>query len=310
MVTAQQAKELYLRTQINQLRNIYQEAQAKLVRKLSSINITAFERQRAEVLLKEVKAIVVGLNKEAYAWSKRAIPVSYNRGIDFAGEKLKALNVTRYVNYGAQVHTAAVSAMVDSVAIDLITVNESIGRVFTQFVRQTQQKLIEDAQISKTIAEGLITGDTRRVVSDSILKQLRAKMENGQFISINGRNYRPDKYAELLARTRTREATSQGTINTALRYGVDLMQWDSHSEICEYCAQFAGRVYSISGQDGDFPQLTEQPPLHPNCRCTIEPVTREAIEDRGQMDSIIKLSNAPTVEIDSHARFEEVMASA
>jgi len=305
-----QQQELYLRTYIDQLRAVYRDAQAKLIKKLGSLSITEFNRQRSEVLLQEVKGIVAGLNKEAYAWSKKAIPVSYNRGIDFAADKLKTLDVTRFVNYDAKIHTAAISVMVDSVAVDLISANESIGRVFNRFIRQTQQGILQDAQISKTIAEGMISGDTRRAVSDNILKSLRAKMENEQFISINGRDYRPDKYAELLARTRTREATSRGTINTALRYGVDLVEWDSHSEICEYCAQFAGRVYSISGTDKSFPQLKEMPPLHPNCKCVVIPVTKENIESRGQLDAIIKLSNAPSIKVDSFARFEELMLSA
>jgi len=309
-VTAQQAKDLYLRTQIDRLRATYKAAQETLTRKLGSLNITAFERARAEKLLVEIKQIIMGLNKEAYSWAKNAIPVSYNRGIDFAADKLKSLDVTRFVSYDAKIHTQAVAIMIDDVAVDLISANESMGRVFNRFIRQTQQTILQDAQISQTIAQGLATGDTRRQVSSSILKSLQAKMDNQQFISINGRNYRPDKYAELLARTRTREATTQGTINTALRYGIDLVQWDAHAEICEYCAQFAGRVYSISGQDDQFPQLTEQPPLHPNCRCNLEPVTEEALQDRGQMEGIIKLSNAPKVEIDSYARFEEVLASA
>jgi hypothetical protein len=159
------------------------------------------------------------------------------------------------------------------------------------------------------IADGLIKGEPRRTVSDAILKGLRDQMGEEKFLTINGRNYRPEPYARLVARTRTREASSKGTVNTALRYGVDLVQWDLHSEICEYCAQFAGRVYSISGMDPDFPMLKQLPPLHPNCKCNPVPVTREALEDRGQLDSIIKLSSSPFTEIDSFHRFEEVLAS-
>jgi SPP1 gp7 family putative phage head morphogenesis protein len=158
------------------------------------------------------------------------------------------------------------------------------------------------------IAEGLIEGQARRTISDTILKAMRRNLEDGRFIVINGRNYKPENYARLLARTRTREASSKATVNTSFRYGVDLVQWDSHAEICEYCAQFAGRVYSISGMDGDFPFLKEQPPLHPNCKCVIVPVTREALDDRGYLDAIIKLSNNPLTEVSSFSRFEEILA--
>lgn len=309
MATIQQAKELYLQTKIAQLKAIYKAAQTKLTRKLASLSITAFEKQRAETLLKEIQVIILGLNKDSYAWSKSAMPTSYYRGIDFAADQLKDLNVTRFVSYDAKIHTDAVSVLIDDVAVDLITANQSMNKFFTHFIRQTQQRVIEDVQISKTIAQGVATGETRRVVSDNILKSLRAKMDAEQFIVINGRNYQPDKYAELLARTRTREATSQGTINTALRYGVDLVQWDAHYEICDYCAQYAGRVYSISGQDPSFPALTEKPPLHPNCRCIIEPVTREGLERRGYLQEIIDLSNKPLTKVDSFDRFSQLVGA-
>jgi SPP1 gp7 family putative phage head morphogenesis protein len=159
------------------------------------------------------------------------------------------------------------------------------------------------------IAEGLIEGQARRTVSDTILQGLRKQLGEERFIVINGRNYRPDKYAELLARTRTREASSQGTINTALRYGVDLVQWDAHAEVCEYCQQFSGRVYSISGADDSFPQLNEKPPLHPNCRCVLMPITRTNLESRGYINEAIKLSNSPSIKVDSFSRFEELMAT-
>jgi SPP1 gp7 family putative phage head morphogenesis protein len=302
------AREAYLRQQIDQLRVIYRDAQKNLADKLRLIDLTDFQRYRAEKLLAEVNQIVAGLDRRTYVWAKKSIPFSYERGIDIAADRLKAMNVTRFVSYDAQIHTSAVNIMVDDVTLEFMASNQSIKTSFNRVIRQTQQRLIEDREISRSIAQGIVQGETRRAVSDSILKNLREQLGNEQFITIKGRHYRPDKYAELVARTRTREATSQGTINTALRYGVDLVQWDAHSEVCEYCQQFSGRVYSISGQDEDFPMLTEKPPLHPNCKCVIMPVTKGHLERRGELNETVKLSNSPSTKIDSFSRFEEVMA--
>jgi|SRR3990170_450998 len=303
------AKELYLRTQIEQLSAIYSQAQRELSQRLRRIDLTDFDRVRAETLLNQVNLIVTTLDKRVYRWAKNTLPYAYERGIDFAAERLRALNVTRFVAYDAVVHTSAIAVLTDDVAVELLMANESMSRFFNRVIRQTQQRLIEDAEISRQIAEGLIQGQARRTVSDTILRNLREQMGREQFIVINGRNYRPDSYARLVARTRTREATSQGTINTALRYDVDLMQWDAHLEPCDYCQQFSGRVYSISGTDTDFPMLREKPPLHPNCKCVITPITRESLTNRGYLNEIIKLSNSPMTEVDSFARFEEVLAS-
>lgn len=302
------SKDLYLKKQIDELRILYAAAQSKLAGKLKTLDLTDFQRMRTETLLREINQVVASLNQGAYRWAKNSIPQSYDRGIDLAAERLKALGVTRFVNYDAQIHTSSVNILVDDITLDLITANTGMKGYLSRYIRQSQQRILEDKEITRMIAEGIVEGETRRGVSDKILKEMRLKIGEDKFIVINGRNYRPDYYAELVARTRTREATSQGTINTALRYGVDLVQWDIHSEICEYCQQYAGRVYSLSGTDGDFPMLTEKPPLHPHCKCIITPITRESLVKRGYLDEIVTLSNSKLIEVPSFSRFEEVLA--
>ena len=301
-------KEMYLRQQIENLVKLYRHAQNSLAEKLKVVNLTDFQKYRAEQLLKQVEVITASLNNGVYKWAKASIPQSYERGIDLAAERLRALQVTRFVAYDAQIHTSAIGALVDSVTTELLIANNNMSKFFNRVIRTTQQSILQDAEISRMIAEGLIEGEARRTVSDRLLKELRMQLGNKQFIVVNGRNYRPDSYASLIARTRTREASSQGTINTSLRYGVDLVQWDAHAEVCEYCAQYSGRVYSISGLDADFPTLTEKPPLHPNCKCVIVPITREALSDRGYLNEVIKLSRAPSIEVTSFSRFEEVLS--
>lgn len=303
------AKELYLREKIKQLRAVYAAAQKHLASMANDVTLTDFSRARAEEILKQVNQIVAGLNKDAYSWAKNALPDAYNQGLDFAAERLKALNVTRFVSPTASVHTQAINVLIDDVTIDLITANNGAGKFFQRFVRQTQQAVLQDQEISRAIAQGLIEGGTRKQVSNVLLDNLRQKMKEQKFLVINGRNYRPDSYAELVARTRTREATSQAIVNTSVRYGVDLLQWDTHSEICEYCAQYAGRVYSITGTDPDFPPLVDKPPLHPNCRCVLTPTTRRNLDRQDRLDSIIKLSNSDLIRIDSASRLEQVLTA-
>jgi hypothetical protein len=303
------AKEMYLRQQIDQLRAIYSAAQKNLVAQLKQVDLTDFQMVRAQQLLKQVDIIVAQLNNGVYKWAKDALPYAYEQGIDLAAERLRALNITRFVAYDAQIHTTAINALIQSVSTELIMANEGMKKFFNRIITQTQQTLLQDKEISRMIAEGLIQGEARRTVSDKILQGLRTQLGEERFLVINGRNYQPSKYAELLARTRTREATSHGTINTALRYGVDLVQIDVHSGACEFCQQHAGRVFSISGADDNFPQLVESPPYHPNCLCVLMPITKTNLESRGYMDEVIKLSNAPSIAVPSFSRFEELMAT-
>lgn len=302
------SKELYLRREVDELVKLYRNVQIGLYAKLKNVNATDFEQYRIQQILNQVNQIVIGLDNRVYKWTEKNIPVAYNQGIDLAAERLKALKVTRFVAYDAQVHTSAVNVLVNDVAAEMLITNNNMKQTVSRYLLQTQQQVLQEKEINKMIAEGLIEGQTRREISNKLLNDFKSKMNNQQFINIKGRNYRPDSYASLIARTRTREASSQAIINTSLRYGVDLVQWDAHSEVCEYCQQFSGRVFSISGLDKDFPQLKEKPPLHPHCRCVITPITRNNLETRGYLNEVIKLSNAPSIKVDSFSRFEEVIS--
>ena len=258
-------KQVYLSMKVDQLTSIYKSVQESLISKLGAIDLTQFQRYRTEALLKETRTILKGLNSSAAAWAKDTMPQAYTRGFDLSSEMLKNINVTRVTDFGAQIHTSAVDVLMDDTTIQLLNANQSIGRNIQMYIRRTQQVILQDLEISKMIAEGVIRGEPLRATKDRLLVAMRKNIGEGKLISINGRQYQPDKYATLIARTRTREATSQGSINTALQYDVDLMQISAHSDSCPYCLQFQGNVYSISGNTRGFPILDEYPPYHPNC---------------------------------------------
>jgi hypothetical protein len=87
-----------------------------------------------------------------------------------------------------------------------------------------------------------------------------------RFLQINGRNYQPGKYAELVVRTESRAAHSRATINRLVTNGWDVVQVTSHSTSCDICSEFDGNKYSISGETPGYDILPEEPPFHPNCR--------------------------------------------
>lgn len=300
-------KKLYLETKIKELDRLYGQTQKKLLAQLAQVDITEFQRYRTEAILKQVNLTVKVLDGGARKWAVKTIPYAYKRGVDIAGQRLKALKVTDKIAFDAQIHTSGINILADQVTMDLLEANGSIRKNFSRFIRATQQRIIEDKMITRQIAEGLIRGEARRAVSDRMLNEFRKRLGEEKFITINGRNYRPDKYAKLVARTRTREATGQGTINSCLQYGMDLVQVDVHADACEYCQQFMGRVYSISGNHPEFPMLSEEPPFHPQCECNLLPITEESLRSRGYYQQEVKLSNSPTIKIPSFSRFEELI---
>jgi hypothetical protein len=97
-------------------------------------------------------------------------------------------------------------------------------------------------------------------------------------LMIGGRKYRADKYAEMVARTKTAEATSVGTANRLLEEGYDLTMVSAHGAT-DGCAFYEGKIFSISGTDTRYPSLQELPnggpPFHPNCKHRLVPFVEE-----------------------------------
>lgn len=275
---------LYEKKRIEQLRKTYRKSQLRLNDILAQVSLTSFQRYRTEQLLTQVNAEIANLNKEAAAWSKSNIKPSYMTGVNYSGRKLKDLGVTNSIDKGALVHRQAVSVLTDEVAKDLLIANGNMQRNIARYIRATQQRIIQDKEISRALAEGLIEGKARRSVSDTLLIEMQKKMKNQQYLTINGRNYKPEKYAELVARTRTREAVTQGTVNSAIQYGVDLIQVSTHQDIDgdDICNEYEGKVFSISGTSDKYPVADRLPPFHPNCRHVVTPVTEEALARRSK----------------------------
>jgi hypothetical protein len=288
-------REAYFNTKIGLLRDIYENAQSRISKQLSHVDLTETTRWRSNEILTQIRQIIRGLNGDIRDWTGKHIPYGYERGFDIAAERLKILGVTNKADYTAQIHTSSVNILIDQTARDMLLANQSIRKNVEIFILRTQQKIINDNKISKMIAEGLVEGRSRRSISDTILSDLKDKLGNEEFIKINGKNYQPKKYAELVARTRMREATTKGIISTSLQYGNDLVQWSVHGDACDECRQFLGRVYSISGGDPDFPKLEQEPPVHPHCACIVVPATKEFLQERlgeDKFNNLIDLSNS------------------
>lgn len=301
------AREVFLDQKIEELGRLYRSAQKDLKKKLLNVDITDFQKMRTEALLLQINREIAVLDKSVRTWAKKNLEKAYEHGLDLSQERLQKMGVTRYVNFDARIHRTAVNVLVDDVTVDFLTANQTIKNNVNRFIRLTQQRILEDSQISKMIAQGLVQGETRRTISDEILKGFKDRMGNEQFITINGRNYRPDAYSRLVARTRFVEASNRASINSSLQYGVDLVQVSVHSHQQEDpCSPYQGKIYSISGADPDFPPLTVSPPYHPNCKHQLLPITRESLEDRGLLEGSVRFSQSKReVGAKSFSEFEE-----
>lgn len=129
--------------------------------------------------------------------------------------------------------------------------------------------------IGETVAEKEGVNYAKRLIK----QRLRDKVEEAEFVEAGGRIFGLAYYAELVARTELMNAFTQGTLDTMEEYGEDLAKYLQHDAPCDVCAGFQGEIFSVSGQDPDYEPLTDEntPPIHPNCECALQPVSKTAM---------------------------------
>ena len=122
------------------------------------------------------------------------------------------------------------------------------------------------------------------------LKELRAELIeesiDGERITIidkNGkpRNYKIKEYSKMCVYTEAIKSQAKATVDIAIEVESDLVQVSRHFTNCDICSEVEGKVYSISGNDPDFPFMDFELPLHPNCKHTLTVVFRELLEKYG-----------------------------
>ena len=125
-----------------------------------------------------------------------------------------------------------------------------------------------------------VSGEAIDRVSDNLLKALDDEGVTYQLdmnkdpearvaprlIRVNGKNYDARKYSEMVVRTESRAAHSQGTIQRLVDNQHDVVQVTSHMTDCETCGAYDGQKYSITGRTAGLEALPDTPPFHPNCR--------------------------------------------
>lgn len=254
---------------ISTLRRIVRAAQREIAKNAahSVMSATASEhswQRRLEAIEKLYKII----NTVFSSFAESEIPKSY---------KDQLIKTKKTFN---EVGRRAISSPRTNVANELIIDSiVKMGRAtragldeIQRLFRSAQQAVISDVKISELLAQGIMTNNTPDNLKKVLKSELYKKIVNDEkIIVINDRSYRADKYSELVARTRTREAQTNAIVETVRSFGEDSVTVSIHGTDCDVCSQFEGRTYSISGVNSQHPPLTDRPPFHPNCLHVLVP---------------------------------------
>jgi hypothetical protein len=281
-----------MKTRIWTIASAYAAAAGSIIAILSALDPESFDASKGAAAIRRVMSTISSLDEAANRWAPASIRAAYNEGAAVARTRLEAIGMDER-RYNPKRHERKIGALTKTVMKDYWDANRTIERAARKYValltvasREVRKVEAfaddEDFPYIKRIVKtakgiGLAESQSRTAVSRKILEHLRRKIGGGDFIEINGRHYNLRAYAELVARTRMREAQTEATKAICTEFDNDLVEIPEHDNPCPECAPYQGQVYSISGNHPKYPPLPDGgPPWHPRCEDVCNPTSENA----------------------------------
>lgn len=227
--------------------------------------------------ISQIDRILADLKVRGSGWVGKQIPAAFTAGIRLAHKQAVEAGVRPRGDLVAGKFTLVDQRTVQQFAVDTIAdlhkAADSMGDVAKSTLRRTQQLGLSEAEINQVLAVGVIEGRPRDTI-----RALRVELEkvHGETVEINGRNYDTRYYAELVARTKTRQATVNARHERLQALDLDLVMIVGRISN-NFCTAFLGQVFSLSGNHPKYPALSsiDGPPFHPNCSKSTRPFVEE-----------------------------------
>ena len=242
-------------------------------------------------------------------WSNERIPIYYREKMREQFYKLKnrkirppAINKIKYSDFvNKDSVKQSLAALLGETNATYATGFLSGQNTMIQLSRLTQQLNLNEKQIERAIADGFIEKGSVNASKKNLQQQLLKKSIDGKYITVINKNGDPMQfqiadYSKLVAQTKLIEASTQAVVDTTTGLGEDLVQVSAHNTQTEYDAQFEGKIFSLSGNDPDFPIAEDLPPFHPRCKHSISTVIKEGLQADGTLDKYIEFSNDEAAE--------------
>lgn len=309
----------------------YQRILDRILRELAA-GVSRPGGARTAELIRTIRELVRQLDpkRDSFVreWIRRNIPRAF-----VIGDRAATRDLQRQLEAASEEQASGVGSVnrtftaVNQTAMKAITaaMEETLGRAADEmranlglFIRRTQQVLVSEPAIRDVTVSGIIRGSTFRQRADEIAAVLLGKkitpqikkdlseigfraehfndferIARGEMITAGARRFNVRDYANLVARTQTREAHKVGTVARLQQNSIDHVRVSVHVQGADgpdECTPFAGRVFYVGPLAVDplgFPSLKRLPnggpPFHPNCKHVLEPYV-VAFKTQEQLD--------------------------
>lgn len=179
---------------------------------------------------------------------------------------------------------------------NLITENAMNFRSAVNYVNREIRNMVVEAQ-KETDKINVIDTVNRKQFEEELKKQLVNRGVVAMKTS-NNRELILDKYVKMATQTTLKIARNVGVIEQSKKRGIDLVKMTEHFPTCSICMVRQGRVYSISGENKDYPSLYgdcftgDYETVHPNCKHSYMPYLPEYLSEE-QVKADKEYSNRP-----------------
>ena len=256
---------------IEELIAAYLRTAERIDKELQKAALTSFRRFNLGAHKQQIAAYIRALDALAADTARTVAPKCYEVGADLADEALREQGIKVSSSMGSRINTAGMQAVTDQMSFDLLDSNRAMEQNAMRLLRRTQQMHLDERQINDIIADNLAQGETRRAASNRLRDALAKELGDGVRVKAGSRTFKPDYYAEMVVRTRTREAVTEGAIRTGQANGVYLFRVSVHQNPCEeVCQALQGKIFATIEGTG-FPMMTRRPPYHPKCKHVATP---------------------------------------
>lgn len=252
-------------------RKLFRDITARLVRLTGVTKKTAIIAAEREIAL-----LIRMTEKEAGDILDGVIAAGFHRGVDIANAQGK-MTAAKLIKSASKKNVSAADILSRKTELDL--------RVLSSSIQTTALRYTESLKLAKLRGKRAGKALTARLdIIDS--------MAAGQALTAGNRSIDVERYIQTLGEQRSRDATTEATLMSLDDLSTDLVVWDNHDGACEKCRPYLGKVYSVSGDDKNFPRLTVRPSVHPNCRCTIYPISGKYMKENGFYERMVDISNS------------------
>lgn len=258
-----------------------------------------FKRARAAQLTRRMDEHLAQFSRAVRRPVDAASKASYTLGLRQGGNQLRALGLrpkdAPVRGSFAAIDTTAIETLARDIVIASVRAADNLAETAKRVTRAIASTDIADADVSRALARGIASGDPRTAMRE-VRELFREPGSEESFrrlgnrtIQVGGAQMRIRNYAEMLVRTRTREAVVHARHETLQRNGVDLVIIDGRISK-NFCTRYVGLICSISGSHEKWPALSSLPgggpPFHPNCskgtRPYVEGLSPPGEEESGQ----------------------------